>query len=536
MTINLGHAKLQRTQHTFVHFYDLQPLKLQYENLNKQYLNLIHTINTDNTVTTDYENNNKIVEYIQSNINEKFNHFTTHSRTRRGIFNGLGTVVKSITGNLDAEDDKRYTEILKHLQENQSKLNNQIKHQYSVSHQMIEYFNKTVDTIRENENILKLKIEQLMHIVIAGDKNNNKLLIKDIYNQLNTLYTMTFNTLQDIENSLTFCKLHTLHPSIIKSHDLYKELNKISKFYNDELPFEINQENLLEIEKLISVNCKLQNNKIVYFIEIPINYETQFELIHLIPTPTKHNSDFVTIIPNSEYILKSEDGHLRSLYDVCTRNKENTYQCPSKIKEITEDSCEKNFILQNNVENCHFIKLNIKKNHIEYIEEINQYLAIFPNPEHLQAKCNQGDSISDIQGILLIKEDNCKLQIKNKNLLFKQGTFGKPLVIENFEINYNITKIPKMAIELNSINDLKPINKFDDTLYYNNDQIKAEDFNYPLCALYIIFIIGAIITAAVYFRKTFLKKKEEPKDEDIELQSRTSSPRSALKLPDEAQF
>lgn len=81
-----------------------------------------------------------------------------------------------------------------------------------------------METIKHNEFVLKTKIEQLSHIVIGGTNNYDKTHVTDIYNQLAQLFTMILNVLQDIENSLTFCKLHVLHPSIIKVNDLHDEL------------------------------------------------------------------------------------------------------------------------------------------------------------------------------------------------------------------------------------------------------------------------------------------------------------------------
>lgn len=172
------------------------------------------------------------------------------------------------------------------------------------------------------------------------------------------------------------------------------------------------------------------------------------------------------------------------------------------------------------------------------MEEINQYLIIFPNLEELQAKCKHGDIIKQIQGIFLVKENDCQLELQNQKLSFEDGTFGKPIIIENYEINYNKTQLPKISIELNSITELKPINKFDDSNYNTINQIEVDDINYPILALYIIIIISAIIAILIYLKKKFYKPSINFKDkkEDIELQTRNSTPRSALQLPDDAHF
>lgn len=483
-------------------------------------------------------NNDRIITYIQNSIDEKFSHLLINHekpRQKRGLINGLGSIIKSITGNLDAEDEKRYTHILKHLESNQYKLNEQLKNQYSLNHELIEKFNKTVETIKHNELELKLKIEQLLHIVVGGTHNLNKLIIYDIYSQLNTLFSMILSVMKDIENSLTFCKLHAMHPSIIKINDLYSELNRIYKNYNNEFPLEPTLENIPEFEKLITVNCKLHSNKIIYFLEIPINYETNFELFHLIPIPSKHETEFVTVILNKEYFLKSYDGQIKSLKDTCTKG--TIYQCPNKIEDTDDRSCEKNIILHNDNKHCKYTKVNLKENHVETIEEINQFLVVFPIQETISASCQLGDEIKTIQGIFLISENNCQMKFRNQKLNFQEGTFGKPIILENFKIELDETQIPRLTVELNSIQDLKlPINKFEDIEDYN---VTADIANYSIVILYIILLIIAATMFTVLLRKKFLNSAKPSRTQDHELQPRCSTlqhQQPQLNLPGDARF
>lgn len=524
----MGPAKLQKTKHTFLHYYDLQILFKQYHSLNTQYNHLKETITND--TRNEFENNDKIIEFIQNSIDDKINHLIINpenARYKRGLVNGLGSIIKAVTGNLDAEDEKRYSKILDHLQNNQQKINNQLKHQYSVNQKLTEQFNKTLETIKQNENILKSKIEQLLHVVVGGALNQNKLFIHDIYTQFNTLFTMTLNVLQDIENSLTFCKLHVMHPSIIKSHDLFVELNKIYKYYNNELPLEPIPKNMPELEKMITVNCKLESDKIIYFIEIPVNYATEFNLFHLLPIPTKYQSEFVTVIPNKNYFLKSVDGHIKSLNGLCTKG--NNYQCPNKINEVPDDSCEKNIILKNDNKNCQYIKINIKRNHIEVLEEVNQFVAVFPTPGTINSYCKQGDEVKNLQGIFLIQEDDCKIEFQNQILTFNNETYGKPIVLENYDIQLNMSHVPKIRVDLNTIQELKlPINKYEEI---NEDEVTS-NINYPIIILYVLLIIISISLFAVYLQKRIRKSKSNQGPS----KPRSSIEQSRPNLPDEAQI
>ena len=50
-------------------------------------------------------------------------------RTKRGLINGLGSIFKSISGNLDYADGERYDKLIQELQNNQINLVNNIKNQ-----------------------------------------------------------------------------------------------------------------------------------------------------------------------------------------------------------------------------------------------------------------------------------------------------------------------------------------------------------------------------------------------------------------------
>jgi hypothetical protein len=161
------------------------------------------------------------------------------------------------------------------------------------------------------------------------------------------------------------------------------ELFRISEHYENQLPFEPSIKNILDLESLLKVNCKIETNQIIYFISIPINFENDFELYYLQSLPTVHESEFVTIIPNVKYFLKFNN-EIKPLKDMCAKSR--IYQCQNEFIDHNNPSCEEEILLHRNTSLCHYTKLNIKKSHIEVIPEINQYLGIFPSEEKITVK------------------------------------------------------------------------------------------------------------------------------------------------------
>lgn len=235
----------------FIEFYTLN---VQYDSLRLSYIN-------NSVYTRELVNYDKIAQFSKKSISAKIENIQIHdnaqNRTKRGLINILGSIVKGITGNLDANDGERIYNILDHLQTNEKSLQSQLKMEYSFSSQLVQNFNDTIQDVKHNQIMLKSKIMQLSKIVKGGSTHQDILFAGNVYNQLLILYNSILNTLQDIENSITFCRLSTLHPSIIKSKELFSELEKIVFHYKSQLPFELKYENILDFEAIIKVNCKI---------------------------------------------------------------------------------------------------------------------------------------------------------------------------------------------------------------------------------------------------------------------------------------
>ena len=240
------------------------------------------------------------------------------------------------------------------------------------------------------------------------------------------IFNLVLSTIQDIENSITFCKLNTLHPSIIKSQDLFLEIQKIASHYKNTSPFEVNYNFFKNFQFIIKINCKIDKNQIIYFLHLPVDYDKDFELFYMLPIPTRHESEFFTIIPNTKMILKAKNGDLiKPLFNKCTPGK--IYHCEDQMRTNFRASCEENILLHQNWCHCSFTNLKIAENHVEAILEINQYLAVFPKQKKLEIHCENVVETKTLIGIFLVKRDSCKILFKQQELIFQEASYGKPL-------------------------------------------------------------------------------------------------------------
>lgn len=463
-----------------------------------------------------------IIEYTKNSIDDKFDNINIHStldRPKRGLINGLGSMVKTITGNLDSEDGERINSIMEHLKQNQENLQTQIKMQYSVSHQIIDNFNKTIQDIQYNEKILKTKIFEIRDILDFQANAENIIYLKQLFNELLITFNVILDVLERVENSLTFCKLKTLHPSIIKSEDLFAELQNVHYYYQTELPFELKHKNILEFEAVIDVVCKVENNQIQYFLSIPINYDILFNLFYMLPIPTEIESEYVTLIPNSKFLLKSNNV-IKPLNDICTRG--NIFQCPNNLQDNNNYECEENILLAGNSTFCPYTKIEIIKNHIEIIPKINQFLAIFPVEEKSIIKCKQETEVKTLKGIYLIENSACKIIFRNQELIFQQNTFGQPFVINELNLKLNQLHVSPMKIDLKSLRIKDIPNQLVTPIF-------TENHNLHIPSIWTILLYTALIVAFLWI---MYKRKHSGRTSKSHLESMEDG----IQLPGEASF
>lgn len=439
MPIKLGQAKLEEYTFTLIHFYDLNPIINEVNKLQIKTKNLTDNVNTHAEYKTETSNYIKILLLIQDRVETKLKELIPHpQRTRRGLINAVGSIFKTITGNLDASDGERYERLIKNLQNNQIELKSNTLKENAISINLIKQFNNTIQQVRRNENLLESKLNQIGLIVQKGTFRENAYIIKDTLNQIINLYEIIDSILQDVENAVTFSKLKILHPSIIKTENLYFELQRIQKIVNEKsMPLEVTLANTLLYEKLVKIESFVLNNKITFLIRFPITHQNNFDYYHLYSIPIYKQNKFKTIVPKSKFLIKNKL-HFSYLPTECQEIQNQYYICDKM--DLTEISAENPCAIQLlessiQVQSCQQIEVKISKPIINQLDLSNKWIVIIPNEETVKLECSNQEEHLKLFGTYFAEiPTNCKLvnpsnqeviinnvhigQIKNQPILF----------------------------------------------------------------------------------------------------------------------
>nr|CAH7719716.1 unnamed protein product [Callosobruchus chinensis]CAH7753509.1 unnamed protein product [Callosobruchus chinensis] len=409
----------------------------------------------------------KVLRFVQQKADEKlFDLFPHPKRTKRGLINGLGSIFKSISGNLDATDGERYDKMIEELQRNQNEIIASVKVQNSLSLELIEKFNKTVQQISHNENLLAEKIDYVYSIFKGHAYSENNMVLKETIMQLTSVYETIITILQDIENSVLFSRINILHPSIIHTADLFNELkgleNKIGK---DHLPLPITLETIPLYEKLIRIHSYSHKNKITYILKIPITYSFRLNLYHLIPIPVLSDGQFRVIIPQTNYLLKNEL-YFAFLNNSCVEITPGTHICenanlqPIAREQHGDDPCEIQLFHATNVTKCSRTVITVTQPICERIEQTKQWIFVHPKEDVIKAECFDQKQIIKLIGTYLVNIPiSCHIEtngniikndldpvVINQPLLFPDLNQDHPSLPETtFNLNLDLIKLDELS-------------------------------------------------------------------------------------------
>lgn len=470
--VHLGHARNIASQWELMHYIDLQPIinnYIQNKNTFLKFFNSTRNIckNVQNYAPQILENELQKTEILINEI------IPETSRFKRGLFNFIGTVEKTLTGVLDADDGERYERNFKNLFNNQQTLKLDFENQLSLNKNFIKKVNNTIFDLSKNQKELAVTITTLSSSM-SKFETTQLCVFTESQTALSLIHFEQLNSLlMDISIMQTFSRHSQFHTTMLKPNELLNELKTIQKYLPPEisLMIEPNLQTLPIFEKMIQVKTYQTNTKLYFILTIPLTYKTTFDYIKLFPLPNKNKQ---IILPKGNYLLSNGQSYALT-NQPCQLIVENQYIC--EIEQITtSDLCVKNLI-KHNSDNCKKITLSQFNNQIIKIKEISTYLLIMYDLEKLQIECTDRPTILKriIGNYLLTIDSFCKVTIGKNILIPTHKTITKPNIYPLFELQmFNISnKQNKLKVNLTKIN-FGDINEIYDQVEFEENRLKTQ--------------------------------------------------------------
>ncbi|XP_052740301.1 uncharacterized protein LOC128198508 [Bicyclus anynana] len=433
LPVKEGQAYITYDNWTYIKILDLGLLKedldynvRMYEHLN---INLLKYFGNE-THFSDISNVKTQTDHFLNITVEKCRQLIPISRTKRGILNPLGSLIKIITGNLDNSDAMRYDELITTFKTRQERLSRKM----TIVSEMVESF-VNMTGISKN-NLIQLD-KEISDIKLWIDNTKRVLsstrLIHTFHLFLHNFQTI-YIKIDEIETAIAFSKLKTLHQSVINTDELYNLLSDIAK--TDQLVYPVNLENLLKIEQSIELKAYSKNNQVTFILDIPLVKKYLFNYFRMIPLPvTNPFNQTSLIIPKAPYLLVKGSKTV-PLSKPCKEIEKFAFLCHDiDTESVIKDTClEELMLLSQNTSSCDPVLVETSGVKVESIQ-YNQWI-IYSKFETLLLKiCSTEETRERIKGTYILTiDENCSFKI-NGLTLKRHETVGRPV---------NYSRIPTM--------------------------------------------------------------------------------------------
>lgn len=402
LPFKLGAAKIVSHFHSFLSHIDLENVHLQIEVVKTQMAELSPLVNNKTLFLFDPH-----LKHLNSKINliiSKISMFES-TRSKRGLIDGLGSVIKSISGNLDYTDALKYETAINTLRNNEHKLELEINNHVSLNSKFISRSSQIIDSIISNQD----KMNKALNLILESNANRDTDLIKYAHLAQHLLILGDnvedlYEELRSLENTLTFIRALSTPYSLFNSDEIKYMLGKLRILYaNDEI-LDVEIRHFYEIIKL---GYFYSNKQIVVVIKVPIVVSSTYDLYKLSLVPNRNHE---TLIPPSPFVaLSSSDS--RYIETECPKVN-SIYLCEStaNLQIQSKPDCIQHLIVHQELQpSCKLTPVALTTEALETLDD-KHYTLSFPVPTKVKMSCGQEQYRTLRGSYLAIIPLNCNLR------------------------------------------------------------------------------------------------------------------------------
>lgn len=431
------------------------------------------------------------------------------SRVKRGLVDGLGSIVKSITGNLDYTDALHYNQAIKDLQLTDNKLVTELNSHVSITKEWMSQYAKIVDNIADSQT----KITHIINKISETEATRDYDLIK--YAHLAQAFLILGDNVDSIsqevlrlQNVLGFIKMSIPHHSIIsrKSFDII--FNKLRNLYSNDKIIEIDTREYYDI---IKVGSYYVDNEIVIIYKFPIVFPQVYDMYKLSIVPNKYDQIIIPPYP----FLAIHEKEFKYIVAECPKTSK-WYICDEKrgLQTQEKQDCMQQLIIsQQKTTLCKPVSVALQVPAYDELDD-KHYTLSFPSPTKVHLSCGQ-ELYQILHGsYLAVVPHSCFIEtpdfvVTNTNDLLK----GQVLKIMDLPLEKPVSQPTAAAtIKMNSVN-LNQLHTLNTKITMQQPIEVKTDTDYSVyhttIPLYLTLISTCVLAATLAYRKYWLKKKPE---------------------------
>ena len=447
------------------------------------------TLNKSSSVKLQNSFQNKFENQIAYLKEIHCKQFIAKKRTKRGLLNIGGTILKEIFGVATTEDT--------------DSINTEIKEHIKITTQTITEVYKTSDHLKET----MLQMATLMNNLTRLSNINNAII------NIEFLYDTIVETCSNYNNLIVDAKLGKVQLSSFNRKTIEDEITRARLNWALE-PVVHLQDAKFEDSLITKVIDNSQQTNII--IAIPFSDKKLYKQIEIQPLPMFNNEDkdrkYQIDIENKNCILSLDNSKIGFVSDAFIEHchqAADIQMCPNilelKTKSIGKSICELNIIRWNTTNNCHYSAVSAPKI-VSILTDDFVIISGIPD-EYINVECNKTFEVFQIPKSGLVKVGkNCHIEsetlefIPTKIKKSKLSYEGPSRLSNDFIVNEKIEG--DITILLKTLNRS---NVYEKNSFFSSDHSTAVITSTSMSSIVIIFIV--VIGSHKLWRIFLYKKK-----------------------------
>ncbi|XP_068082113.1 uncharacterized protein [Anabrus simplex] len=376
-------------------------------------------------------------------------------RQKRGVFNFIGVIAKTLFGTLDEADAEFYQEKISKLEQEQLGMLKVAKNQMTVVRSTLQTINSTLYQVTLNEQRLKGTLKevqehmnnetlQIQKLVLQNSLriaiNRHFIELEDCINQVKEQYGILLRAVTNAQNGV-------IQPEIISPSGLIRSFQRSQNIFPKDvyLPVALSMTNSDKLLKISEISIFISKDILSYVIQTPLVNNIVYNVYKLIPFPTSVNeskTEYIFIDTHKEYLLIDNAKQMYQLMDEyeireCKSLSDELRICkqvlPLMFTHTTQECVVR--LMQSNIIPNDCMKKIIHLEEFLWIplEDQSQWIYVAPYPEKVTVMCSTTDPNDKIiQGVGIISfYEPCKCYSTNAKIRLKT-----PSVVRESEVRY----------------------------------------------------------------------------------------------------
>jgi hypothetical protein len=234
-------------------------------------------------------------------------------RYRRGLFNFIGKISKTLFGTMDDDDAQYYHDQIDRFERGSTTLTQLVKQQLIVVTATLGAFNETLTDVDYNERKIREGLNQLqMYVTAFGSQIENATYLLSLKITIEEHIAKTLDALHAIQQALDIlvdsiadAQKGVLLPHVALPTLLLDALRNSSPSFPPDttLPFPLGKDYIHTMYQLCNVHVYVYKERLGYVISVPLVHKRTFSVLKMISIPVHMNQNSFLYIDIGESIL-----------------------------------------------------------------------------------------------------------------------------------------------------------------------------------------------------------------------------------------